>query len=102
MKILGAVLAILYGLLMIFAVFKGKQKSVPSLFIAIGAGLALAYALMSLIMGKSYIMILIIGMIGISAGALMNGIMKKNVHILHHIIRLIAEAAITALCWIGG
>lgn len=102
MKICGAVLAVLYGLLMIFAVFKGKQKSISSVLIAAGAVLTLAYALLSLIWDKSIIIILIAGMLSISSGALINGIKQKNVHILHHIIRLIAEAIITAICWIGG
>ncbi len=98
MRIFGAILAILYGLLMIFAVIKGKQKSAGSLFIAVGAVFALVYSLLSLIIGQSYIVILIAGMLGISVGALLNGIKQKNVHIPHHIIRFIAEAAITAVC----
>lgn len=102
MKICGAVLAVLYGLLMIFAVIKGKKKSISSLIIVIGAVLALVYASLSLIMGKSYIIILIAGMVGISVGALINGIRQKKVHIPHHIIRLVIEAIITAICWIGG
>ncbi|HBH94985.1 MAG TPA: hypothetical protein DDX91_04480 [Ruminococcaceae bacterium] len=101
MRILGAVLAILYGLLMLFAVIKGKQKGIGSVLIALGAVLALVYSLLSLIMSQSYIYILIAGMPGISAGALVNGIKQKNVHIPHHIIRLIAEGAIIAVCCFG-
>ncbi len=102
MKIVGAVLSILYGLLMIFAVFKGKQKGIATVLILIGAVLSLIYALLSLISGNSYIFILIAGMVSISAGAFINGYKQKNLHILHHIIRLIVEAVIVVICVTGG
>lgn len=40
-------------------------------------------------------------MLGISAGALINGVRQKNLHIRHHVIRLAAETVITLICWLG-
>ena len=45
--------------------------------------------------------LLLLGMLCISAGALLNGIRQKKVHLLHHLIRLLLETAIAALCWIS-
>lgn len=44
-------------------------------------------------------MIMIIGMLSISAGTFMNGFKQTNIH--HHVIRLIVEIVITIICWIG-
>lgn len=77
-------------------------KIAPSVFIAAGCLLNLGYVVCSLFWDRSFLVLLILGMIGISAGALMNGFRQKKVHIPHHIIRLILEVIITAVCWIGG
>lgn len=98
---IGFIIAIIYAALMIFAIVKSKQKNISSLFIGGGCILILAYCLSGMIWKTTYIIILIIGMAGISAGAFLNGVKQNNVHITHHIIRLIVEAAITAICWIG-
>ena len=45
--------------------------------------------------------LLVTGMLGISAGTLLNGIRLKKVHIQHHIIRLILEAVMIAVCWMS-
>lgn len=114
MKIFGSILVVLYAGLMLFAIYMEKvhsrkevhpgedAKSAFSAFIAIGCLLDLGYTICSLVWNKNLILILIIGMICISAGALMNGFRQKKVHVSHHIIRLILEAAIIAICWIGG
>lgn len=47
------------------------------------------------------ILVMIIGMLGISAGALVNGVRQKNLHLHHHVIRLAAETVITVICWLG-
>lgn len=102
MKVLGSVFVILYAGLMLFAIYKNKSKSISSAFIAMGCALSLTYTLLNMAWGKNYIALLMIGMISISAGALINGMKQSNVHIHHHIIRLVVETAITAICWIGG
>ena len=68
-----------------------------------GAGclLLLAYALLFILKNRSPMPLLLLGMLCISAGALLNGIRQKKVHLLHHLIRLLLEAAIAALCWIS-
>lgn len=50
---------------------------------------------------KNFIMIMTIGMLSISAGTFMNGFKQNNIHIYHHVIRLIVETGITIICWIG-
>lgn len=102
MKICGIILAILYAGLMIFAVLKEKSKRISSVFIVLGCFLILAYILLSVILSQNPIAILGIGMISISVGTLINGFKQNNIHIHHHIIRLIIEAIITVICWIGG
>ena len=102
MKILGSVLVILYSGLMLYAICREKPKSMSSAVIGIGCLSALAYLLLNLVYSKNLIIILIAGMICISAGALMNGFRQKKVHVPHHIIRLILEIIITTICWIGG
>lgn len=108
MKIFGSILAVLYAGLMLFAVYMEKAhsredtKSASSAFIAAGCLLDLGYTVCNLFWDRNLIVILIIGMICISAGALMNGFRQKKVHVPHHIIRLILEIIITTICWIGG
>lgn len=114
MKIFGSILAVLYAGLMLFAVYMEKAhsreeehsredtKSASSAFIAAGCLLDLGYTVCNLFWDRNFIVILIIGMICISAGALMNGFRQKKVHVPHHIIRLILEIIITTICWIGG
>ena len=46
-------------------------------------------------------MIMIIGMLSISVGTFMNGFKQNNIHIHHHVIRIIVEIIITIICWIG-
>ena len=101
MKICGIIVTILYACLMIFAVCKNKAKDISSALIAIGCLFLLAYAFCSMIWPQNLIVISILGMIGISAGTLLNGIKQKSVHIHHHIIRLVIESIIIAVCWIG-
>lgn len=102
MKILGYVLAVLYGALMIFAVCKDRSKNVSSALILIGGTLTGIYVLSSALLVQNLILVLIAGMICISAGTLMNGLKQKNVHIQHHIIRLIIETILVAICWLAG
>lgn len=101
MKICGTIIAILYAGLMIFAIYKKKSKDISSAIIAIGGLFILAYAMLNMIWCKNFIFILIIGMINISVGTLINGVKQKNIHIHHHIIRLIVESIIIAICWIS-
>lgn len=101
MKILGSVLVILYAGLMLFAICKEKPKSMSSLLIGMGCLSSLAYLFLNLVYSKNLIIILIAGMICISAGTLVNGIRQKNVHIHHHMIRFVVEAIITVICWTG-
>ena len=91
MKICGAVLAIFYAGLMLFAVYKEKLKSTSSAFIVIGCVLVFLYTFLNMIWCKNFIMIMIIGMLSISAGTFMNGFKQTNIHIHHHVIRLIVE-----------
>ena len=101
MKILGVVLAILYVALMLFAVYKEKLKGVSSAFIVLGCLLVLAYTLLNMVWCKNFIVIMIIGMLSISVGTFMNGFKKNNIHMHHHVIRLMVEIIITTICWIG-
>lgn len=101
MKIIGAVLGIFYAGLMLFAVCREKSKSVSSVLIAAGSLLVLLYAVWNLIRGQNFILVMIIGMLCISAGALINGFRQKNLHVSHHVIRFAAETFITVICWLG-
>ncbi len=98
MRICGIIFAVLYAGLMIFAVCKEKSKSISSVLIAMGAALIGVYALSNIIWTRNFIVVLIVGMISISAGTLINGFKQHNVHIHHHIIRLIIEGIIIAIC----
>ncbi len=40
-------------------------------------------------------------MINVSIGTFLNGMKQNNIHISHHIIRLVIESIITIICWIG-
>ncbi len=97
MKICGAVLAILYVGLMMFAVYKEKLKNTSSAFIVIGCLLVLLYTLLNMVWCKNFIIIMIIGMVNISVGTFMNGFKQNNIHIHHHVIRLIVETIITTI-----
>ncbi|MFG6368085.1 MAG: hypothetical protein K1W16_06595 [Lachnospiraceae bacterium] len=99
MKFTGVLFAVLYAILMIFAVYNQKSKSVSSAFIVIGSLLIGIYALFSVIGHRNLIIFLIVGMIGISIGTLINGYKQNNIHIYHHVIRLIIETIIIAICW---
>ncbi len=101
MKLFGRILAIIYAVLMIFALLKAKSKTVSTLFIMIGCFLILIYSIGDMIWYKSPIIILIIGMISVSIGTFLNGMKQNNIHISHHIIRLVIESIITIICWIG-
>ncbi len=101
MKIFGRILAIIYAILMIFAILKAKSKTVSSLFIVVGCFLILIYSIRGIVWYKSPITMLIIGMINVSIGTFLNGMKQNNIHISHHIIRLVIESIITIICWIG-
>lgn len=101
MRICGAVLAVFYAGLMLFAVYKGNLKSASSALIIIGCLLVLLYTFLNTIRRQNFILIMILGMLNISAGTLMNGFQQNNIHIHHHVIRLIVEIIITVLCWAG-
>lgn len=79
----------------------GMSSIISSACIAAGCLLLLAYSLLYMALGHSRMPLLIAGMLGISAGTLLNGLRLKNLHIRHHIIRLVIEAAIVAICWIS-
>lgn len=102
MKICGIALAVLYAGLMIFAVCKEKSKSISSAFIVVGGVLIGVYALLYMVWYRNFILFLIVGMISISAGTLINGLKQNNIHIHHHIGRLIIETMIIVICWISG
>ncbi len=99
MKILGLICIILYAALMLFALVHAKMKS---LSIAVGCFLLFAYVLLRIFWKNNFIVLLIIGMLAISLGTLLNGIRQNNVHILHHLIRLVVEAILVALCLFGA
>lgn len=101
MRICGMVLAIFYAGLMLFAVYKGNLKSASSALIVIGCLSVLLYTFLNIIWRKNFILIMILGMLNISAGTLMNGFQQNNIHIHHHIIRLVVEIIIIVLCWVG-
>lgn len=101
MRICGAVLAVFYAGLMLFAVYKGNLKSASSALIVIGCLLVLLYTFLNTIRSQNFILIMILGMLNISAGTLMNGFQQNNIHIHHHVIRFIVEIIITVLCWAG-
>ena len=120
MKISGLILVIFYALLMLFALWKQHSKTASpmadaspadgsssmggmcsSLCIGAGCLLLLAYSLIYIVQNHSLMPLLVTGMLGISAGTLLNGIRLKKVHIQHHIIRLILEAVMIAVCWMS-
>lgn len=67
----------------------------------IGCLFVFLYTFSNMIWSKNFIMIMIIGMLSISADTFMNGFKQNNIHIHHHVIRLIVETGITIICWIG-
>ena len=95
MKTAALLLVISYAVLMLYALWKQKNRN-----ICMGAGclLLLAYALLSVIQSRSMLPVIITGMAGISAGTLLNGIRRKKVHLLHHVIRLLLETALVIIC----
>lgn len=96
-KYLGNILLVVYIVLITFAILKTQIKSVPVGFILGGCILNVIYILFD-VFKYHRILLLIIGMVSISAGTLLNGIMQNNVHIQHHVIRFIFEAIIVVLC----
>lgn len=98
MRVCGLILVLLYATLMIFSIFKARLKGIPALFIAVGSLLILSYTIFVFSQKSSSTAILIIGMMCISAGTFFNGVRQNNLHIHHHIIRLIIEAVITWIC----
>lgn len=131
MKILGLILVVFYAALMLLALWKqnsqnasasgssspadgalpdsgassGKRFSLleclPSICIGAGCLLLLVYASLYTAQNRSLMPLLIIGMLCLSAGTLLNGIRQKKVHLLHHIVRLVLEAAMVAVCWLS-
>lgn len=95
-KYLGTILLVIYIVLIIFAMFNTPVKSIPVAFILSGCILSVIYILFE-VFKYHRIIFLIIGMLSISAGTLLNGIMQNNVHIQHHIIRFIFEAIIVVV-----
>lgn len=101
MKILGMVLTVLYACVTILAVCKGRRKNIASAFILCGSLLILAYGSLNVFMSRHAAVLLIVGITGmaaISIGALINGMRQNHIHISHHIIRLVIESIIIALC----
>ena len=101
MRICGLTLSILYAALMIFSILKAKLTGLPTLFIIVGCLLIISYSILAISHKSNFIVILIMGMIGISVGTFLNGVKQNNLHIHHHIIRFIAEAVVTLICWIN-
>ncbi|MDE5819338.1 MAG: hypothetical protein K2I07_08460 [Lachnospiraceae bacterium] len=104
MKICGTILAVCYACIMILAVIKGKQKSISSVFIAGGSLLVFAFSFLNYLWNGQAIVLLAIGITGMSAisiGALINGIRQNHIHISHHFIRLIIEVIVIVLCAAG-
>ncbi|MDE7477946.1 MAG: hypothetical protein K2M91_08345, partial [Lachnospiraceae bacterium] len=85
----------------IYSILKTKSKGIPTLFIAVGCLLILLYGVFVFFQKTGFIQILIIGMLFISIGTFLNGVLQGNVHIHHHIVRLIVETVITLICWVG-
>lgn len=104
MKIFGMILTILYACIMILAVCRGRRKNIASVFIMCGSLLILIYGLLNVFINRHAAVLLaagIVGMAAISIGALINGIRQNHIHISHHIIRLVIESIIIALCAFG-
>ena len=97
-KYLGISLLAVYIVLLVFAVFQTQVKNISIVFILSGCILSGMYLFLD-ICKRHQIMLLIMGMISISAGTLLNGIMQKDVHIWHHVIRFLFEAVITVLLY---
>ncbi len=102
MKMIGLILVLLYAALMLFALWKQHSLNASSLCTGAGSLLVLGYGVLYLVQHRSLMPLLVIGMLCISAGALLNGIRLKKVHIHHHILRLLIEAAMVAICWISA
>lgn len=101
MRILGTILALLYAGVLLYGLCKQKAKSLWEVFMAAGCLLVLLYVFINLVWCKNLMAMILAGMVAISAGALLNGINRHNVHISHHVIRLVVETAIVLLCWLG-
>lgn len=102
LKLCGALLAVLYAGIMIFAAIYGKSEGVSGVFIVAGSALAIAYSLLAVFWHKKKIFLLIIGMAAISAGTLLNGFLQNNIHVQHHVIRFVVEGIIVAVSTLGG
>lgn len=75
-KYLGVVLLIVYMVLIVFALFKTQDKNISFVFIMGGCILSAMYILFDLFK-HHWINLLIMGMISISIGTLLNGIIQK-------------------------
>ncbi len=96
LRIIGAVLVACYTALTGFALIKGGKRDVPTAVMALGCLCNVAYIII-MACGTCLHGLLIGGMALVSAGALLNGLAKKDVHVRHHLVRLAVEVVLICL-----
>lgn len=100
-RVCGLILVVFYAILMLFSILKANLKGIPALFIAVGGLLILSYTIFAFLHKSSLTTLVIIGMVCISVGTFFNGVKQNNLHIHHHIIRLIIEVVLALICSIS-
>ncbi len=96
--IIGAVLVACYTALTGFALVKGGGKNLPTAVMALGCLCNTAYIII-MACGTRLHGFLIGGMALVSAGALLNGLARKDVHVGHHLVRLAVGVVLICLAW---
>jgi drug/metabolite transporter (DMT)-like permease len=94
-KILGIVLTGIYSLLMLFVLFNSSVSGIAMVVMIVGCALNIAYLLILKTGRFNYL--IIVGMICISAGAVIIGIEQGSTQMSHHIIRAIFEGFVVTL-----
>ena len=97
MQIFLCIVSALLGVLSAIAAvsqIRGKKTSVPAWVMLAGALLLVAAVVCNGIGQQFDFVVALLGCTAICAAALMNGIRSKQLHIPHHIIRILLSAAL--------
>ncbi len=97
MQIFLWIVSVLFGVLSAVAAISqiwGKRTSFPAWIMFAGALLLLAAVVCNGIGRQFDFVVALLGCTAICAAALANGIKSKQLHILHHVIRIVFSAAL--------
>lgn len=92
MRIILCIVSVLFGALSMTAAFsqvKSDQKPISAILMIIGSLLLLAAVICNILEQRSDYMIALPGCVAICAAAIWNGKRSGQLHIQHHIIRIV-------------